>query len=357
MKNKKQFFGVLFSVLISVFLVGIVVYATTISTDITTVDLTATGDVSITDDLFVTSKASISSDFVVGGVASMGAGIVLDDATIGIDFSGGIFDTEIVMSNGARIVSASATAGIKIEDNIVEADDTMLYLSGEYQNVSDGVRKGMLWIYAGRSPLIPMTSWGGNADVGIKIEVLNYANNTIARGASRGMDINVRNKGSYTGTQSWIDGIYLTAENESGGTLAQSIVAQFNLKNNGVINTSHYGVLIQDQSQGTNPTDTVMLKLDTSNNAVGTTRTGIELANSGGTGYDYGIDMDSATIATADIRLSGGPTIFSGTASPSADCTDGSIYLRTGTASIGLAFNVCDATNTWTSLASAGFEW
>ena len=60
----------------------------------------------------------------------------------------------------------------------------------------------------------------------------------------------------------------------------------------------------------------------------------------------------TASVSDGFILGSGGATITSGTASPSGNCTDGSIYLRSGMASMGLAFNVCTGANIWTSLAS-----
>lgn len=61
MKNTKEFFGVLISILFCVFLVFLVVYATTtISDDITTGD-----DLTVTDDLIVNGLASVSETFRV----------------------------------------------------------------------------------------------------------------------------------------------------------------------------------------------------------------------------------------------------------------------------------------------------
>ncbi len=60
---------------------------------------------------------------------------------------------------------------------------------------------------------------------------------------------------------------------------------------------------------------------------------------------------DLVSVSSIGILLDDGVTISSGTASISGSCIAGSIYLRS-VASMGLAFNVCGPTNTWTSLAS-----
>ena len=61
----------------------------------------------------------------------------------------------------------------------------------------------------------------------------------------------------------------------------------------------------------------------------------------------------TVSVSSNGLLLDDGATITSGAASIAGDCTIGSIYLRTGTASMGAAFSVCDATNTWTSLGES----
>ena len=123
MKNKKQFFGVLFSILISVFLVFVVVYAaTTIGSDVSiTDDLTITGNaltfangaslsnndselLLITEDLVsIAGKASVSGAFYVGGTATFD-GI----ASIGqMLFSSGLVTGDVLQAGGTTSVSYS----------------------------------------------------------------------------------------------------------------------------------------------------------------------------------------------------------------------------------------------------------
>ena len=76
---------------------------------------------------------------------------------------------------------------------------------------------------------------------------------------------------------------------------------------------------------------------------------GFEL--SGGTSA-YGIKMGNQTISTAEIQLSSGALIITGSADPNGSVTgvDGSFYLRTGTATATTIGYVCTGTTVWTAL-------
>ena len=71
------------------------------------------------------------------------------------------------------------------------------------------------------------------------------------------------------------------------------------------------------------------------------------------TGYLYGLDFNGATINAADARLHTGAGIYSGSADPNGalSATDGSIYLRTGTATASTVLYVCTGTTTWAAIA------
>ena len=75
---------------------------------------------------------------------------------------------------------------------------------------------------------------------------------------------------------------------------------------------------------------------------------------SGGTST-YGIKMDNQTISAADILLSSGAMIITGSADPNGTVTgvDGSMYLRTGTATRDTTLYLCQGTTTWTALTGA----
>jgi hypothetical protein len=78
------------------------------------------------------------------------------------------------------------------------------------------------------------------------------------------------------------------------------------------------------------------------------------LNSTSGSGFDYGVDLNSTTVTgyqpltfgVADIRLNSAATIGSGTtAARPATCVKGSIYLNTTTG----IMDGCTATNTWTA--------
>ena len=162
MKNKKEFFGVLFSVLISVFLVFLGVYATTTVGDDITVgdDLIVTEDVSLTGNdigfangasisnaadaelltltetlVSVVGKASVSSSFYVGSYASVATDLSVD-GDLAVDYDG-LFANALQVGNTATAAYSrfgNGTTGHSLADNddllitgLLEVDDTAYF--------------------------------------------------------------------------------------------------------------------------------------------------------------------------------------------------------------------------------------
>lgn len=175
-----------------------------------------------------------------------------------------------------------------------------IYLNA-YPSIADaGARQGALAISLNRLAANPLTSWDGNPDCAIKVQAYNTATNG-SNGGTRGLDLVARNQ---TGTESWVNGIYITAENKTGaGTIASAYTAQFNMKNDGVVSTSNFGVVIQDQSQGTNPTATAMLRLTTStiNPTSGAVPAAINIASKNTAGITNLIYAESETLDCATV--------------------------------------------------------
>lgn len=77
-----------------------------------------------------------------------------------------------------------------------------------------------------------------------------------------------------------------------------------------------------------------------------------------GSGFTYGLDLLGAThdgfpavaYLTADVRLSTGVTLSTGTGAPGAACQSGSVYLRSGTGAASTVIYVCGATDVWTAV-------
>lgn len=167
-------------------------------------------------------------------------------------------------------------------------------------DLTHGVRQGAIYISVDRTASYALTGWDGNPDCALKISSVNRAVSG-SNGGSRAIDATARNRDS--GTCSWINCVYLTAEN-SANTIAQSIVGEFHMKNNGVISTAHYGVLIQDDSQGTGPAAaTFGLYIHTANYNPGGGRTAAIKINSQNTaGWTNGINFDGVITNVLDFE-------------------------------------------------------
>jgi len=349
--NKKKILSTAISVLVSTLLVAGVVFAvTTIGTDISTDgNLTVSGTAAFNGAALTDGVGVVSSGYI--GVLGVGVGYVLtpQEATYGVcgsvpvsetvgDYYGSclgyyatttdamyglaIFNptaetvTDIILQNGETIDNATdglVTVGGKVLINGAEVDATSGYeqflkVTGNVTGVGAGGVGSKTWIINvdATRPASANVTVGDSNDMGLKMSMTNQSTSNAAGYYMRGADIQVKNDSSAKLTH--MEGLYVTAynKNESSGTVDSATAAQFNMKNSGIIDTSHYGVVIQDQSMGTNPSDTVMLKLDTSSDAVGT-RTGIKFTTSG-TGYGTAIDMNGATITT-DLKLQNGETI------------------------------------------------
>jgi len=263
-------------------------------------------------------------------------GLVIDANSVGT--------ADIRLSNGNTI-------GDTINFSATMTENTKpLQISATTDDTTHGVRQGAIYIGLNRESTNALTAWDGNPDAALKIQANNKANNTSARGGVRGIDVNARNRDA--GTLSWLNAISATAEN-SANTIDSAYVAQFNMKNSGVISTSHYGVVIQDQSQGTSPADTVLLKLTTADDwaaASGARASAIQIrtGTSDTGGYTYGLDMNGATIGTAEIRMKGGTVIRTNATSCTGACALGDLCIDTSASPKVL---ICTVTSgTWVDL-------
>ncbi len=102
----------------------------------------------------------------------------------------------------------------------------------------NGLRQGGLQISMDRASGEDVT-WDGNPDAGLKIQVNNRAVNVSGEGATRGIDIIARNRGTY---QAWVHGGNINARNDSGATTDDIQGIGTRVENYGVISTSLLGV-------------------------------------------------------------------------------------------------------------------
>ena len=210
---------------------------------------------------------------------------VNSDLTIKGNLTFGDASTDTLTVNGNLTVNLSGTAVSTITHTAGTENLKALSVNVTPTDATHGVRQGAIFISIDRS--IALTGWDGNPDCGLKIQAFNRAVSG-ANGGTRGIDVVARNRDS--GTESWINALYATAEN-SANTIASSYVAQFIMKNNGVVSTSHYGVVIQDTSQGSGPADTVSLKITTGTiaPATGIRAMAVQITSADSIGYTKGI--------------------------------------------------------------------
>ena len=163
-----------------------------------------------------------------------------------------------------------------------------------------GVRQGVGSVSIYRASTDVLATWDGNKDIAMKISAYNSAANGT-NGGTEGIEILARNTGTGA-TEGLVKGMNVTAENKTGaGTVQEMLTAMFTLKNNGVVATSNYGVVILEESQGTNPTATAMLRFTTAtaSPASGATPSVINVAAKNTAGFTYLFNLETDLIDTA----------------------------------------------------------
>lgn len=133
-----------------------------------------------------------------------------------------------------------------------------------------------------------------------------------------GLDIRVINKLDNSATTYNLQGAYIKAKDYSGAKLA-------NLT----------GLFVETVGDGTESGKVIGIKL-----------------GSDGTALDHAIDMDDCVVTNgADIKLSSGITIGSGSAAPTHAAATGSLYIRTGQSDQKAMLYLCTvAAGTWVLL-------
>ena len=71
-------------------------------------------------------------------------------------------------------------------------DSAQLKITQSNQGLTVAQRSGAVQIMAARTAGYAMTSWDGNADTALKVQALNYAANSSARGGLLGLYVYVR---------------------------------------------------------------------------------------------------------------------------------------------------------------------
>ena len=255
-------------------------------------------------------------------------GETIDNATDGIIGLGSLTAPSKVLVTAQRMLDVPAT-----DEN---DDEQFLMIQGYFSGLGAPTGVGYsadrssntqaLYIEAARTE---DTLIGDLNDMGLKIRISNYATGSVAGYYMRGMDVEATNKSS--GAITGLYGANITAYANGTGGVSDQYGLKVESKVNQAVTTSNVGLYVRMYRQAaTVPTSEYAVKIVNDGTIDQHINAGIYMSSvDANNGYYYGIDMSGATVGTADIRLSSGALIKSGTP-PSEDdtCTvKGSLFL------------------------------
>jgi len=251
-------------------------------------DVTVTGDLTVTGAIGQTGDQTITGDFTVTGNTALG------------DAAG---DTVTVTGDQTIAGLRDGTSGY----------DYFSTISGEATGVITGAKTYGQLIELERSSTYPILLTGDLDDAGLKVRVETEATSTTAGTTLRGADVEAK-ADNPSGTVSNLYGGSFTAKSDTGaGSVATMIALQANAQNNAAVTTDLIGADIRIMRQAaTHPTNEMILQLRNGSTTGSGADAAIEIYSNGTGGSDdfgYGIDMATADVDTADIRLSQGETI------------------------------------------------
>jgi hypothetical protein len=258
-------------------------------------------------------------------------GIALDGAMdYGINMAEATINTaDIVLQNSETIINTTdgiIALGGEVQINGVRRSNVSGYeyflnVTGDLTgSTSEGGTPGtgsktrVILVEADRQSGVPVEV-GDIEDVGMKIVIGNAADNS-ASGTGyvlRGIDAQAKNR--ETGNITNVYGGLISFQTDSGSTTSTAKALEINSTANGTINDLMIVADIRHFRQAaTEPTVEYTLRVRNSSTSGSGADAGIYLESDYASltapdSFDYGIDMNAATINTADIRLSNGATI------------------------------------------------
>lgn len=301
MKNKKEFFGVLFSVLICVLVVFAGVYAaTTIGNNITAGGTIAINGSAHDTELSVIGTASISEDLWASG---------------SFQFAGG---------EGTATVSYSRLGSTTTGHSLADADDLLI---GGLLEVDDAVYFDSTASIA-TSLVVPYIV--GNMDAGEYLRIGDTG--TTGHSLAANDDLLIGGKLEVDGT-AYFDGVASISEMDFSSGLVTADVLQAGSGTTSV-SYSRFGSSTTTNSQ-MDAADDVLISGELEVDA---------------TSYFDGL----VSVSDANgLQIGGGSTIFGDSASPSGSCTKGDVHINSA-ANSGTGANriisVCDVTNEWSAI-------
>lgn len=224
--------------------------------------------------------------------------------------------------------------------------------SGSGAMTGGAAQKTYAFNVAVNRPLASAASGDSNDSV-VKLSYNNYAandSNFIIRGLNSG--INNRDGGEL----GILEGGSIGSQNKSGGIAPTLRGLTVTPENYGTVATEFGGIDIVLKNEANAATLTYGMRIrNIDASAQAAIQAALLLSNTATHGFLYGIDMNGATVETADIRLSAGIDILSGAGAPTGvTASKGSLYLRTdGTTTNDRAYINTDGGTTWTALTTA----
>lgn len=282
----------------------------------------AAGDVNLfTGTLQASTTALFTSGLTSYGTISLQNAETISNATDGVIQLGGIASTtSLTLLNGETITNAT--------DGIItltgQAAVSATRVSGDYAYGFDintdtfftggAAQKSYLLSVRG-DRTVSYAASGDSNDAYIKISGNNYAandSNFILRGVNTG--INNRSGG----TLGILEAGSFGAQNKSGGTSPTVRGLTVTPENYGTTATEFGGIdiVLKNESNATPVTTSYGIRVrDIEASAQPDTQAGYLLSTASNGGFNYGIDLDPASINIADIRLESGDTIVNASAS------------------------------------------
>jgi hypothetical protein len=282
MKNKKQIFTTLFSVLISVFLISAVAYATT----------TVGNDVSVGNDLTVT--GGITAGTVTGATTLTLNGAAGSALAIGSVTTTGAITVGGALTTGLLTLGNSSTAAVQIGGYSPSTDLYSIILAPKPSVATAGVKEHHLVQIVGSNNGADLFGDNGSTIVSATHVGVTYGlAATFSRSTATtydfgqtdtGLDLRVNN--SATNSSGYdIQGAYIKATNTSAGTVDTIKGLDVEIKQSGIISTSATGMRIYSSD--------------------GAITTGLALVGP----MTTALDLSGATSVTNEIKLKNGNTI------------------------------------------------
>ncbi len=218
-------------------------------------------------------------------------------------------------------VAGSYAYGVKIASNDGAADT---FFTG-----TAATKSYLLGVFGDREADYVAT--GDSNDALIRASGNNYAAND-SNFIFRGLNTSIANRSG--GTMGILEGAAIGAQGKSGGTVPTIRGLMVTSENYGTTATEFGGVDVLMKNEGAVATTEYGVRVRNENNSLATAiDAGYMLSDTGAnTGFTYGLDMNGATIGSADIRLANGATIGAA-AAPDPDAANvtcgvvGSLYL------------------------------